>query len=133
MTDSIDTNIVLRCVLGDVPKQRELALDFLNNSDSKHYLSNQALLECIYVMEIAEEMTRQEVVDHLTFFLARYDECIIYDYKLTSLAIPYYLEYPKLSWADCTIAAEAELTNHEPLFTLDKKLAKQHPSVKLLQ
>ena len=68
MTDSIDTNIVLRCILGDVPRQRSLAVSILKSSESLHYLSNQALLECIYVLEITEEMTRREVVDLLTFF-----------------------------------------------------------------
>ena len=65
MTDSIDTNIVLRCILGDVPEQRLLATNLLKSANSIHYLSNQALLECIYVLEMTEEMTRQEVVDSL--------------------------------------------------------------------
>ena len=132
MSDSIDTNIVLRYVLGDVPEQRERAMKFLNESDSVHYLSNQALLECVYVLETAEEMTRQEVVDHLNFFLARYDGVVVYDHELTSLAFPMYLTHPKLSWADCVLAAEAEINHHEPLFTFDKKLAQQHPSAKML-
>ena len=132
MSDSIDTNIVLRCILGDVPEQRKKALEFLGEPGSEHHLSNQALLECIYIMEISEEMTRQEIVDHLNFFLARYDDTVVYDNKLTSLAFQMYLTHPKLSWADCSLAAEAELGNHEPLFTFDKKLAQQHPSAKLL-
>lgn len=133
MSDSIDTNVVLRCVLGDMPEQRKRALRFLNESNAVHYLSNQALLECVYVLEIAEEMTRQEVVNHLNFFLTRYDGVIIYDYELTSLAFPMYLAHPKLSWADCALAAEAEINHHEPLFTFDKKLAQQHPSAKMLE
>ena len=133
MTDSIDTNIVLRCILGDVPRQRSLAVSILKSSESLHYLSNQALLECIYVLEITEEMTRREVVDLLTFFLARFSDKIIYDRALTKLAFPLYLSHPKLSWVDCALAAEAELSHHEPLLTFDRKLANQLPQAKLVE
>ena len=133
MTDSIDTNIVLRCILGDVPRQRSLAIDVLKSSESLHYLSNQALLECIYVMEVAEEMPRSEVVDLLTFFLARFSDRIVYDRALTKIAFPLYLSHPKLSWTDCALAAEAELMHHEPWLTFDRKLANQLPQAKMIE
>lgn len=132
MTDSIDTNIVLRCILGDVPEQRLLAVDLLKSSNSLHYLSSQALLECVYVLEMVEEMTRQEVVDCLNFFLARFCDHIVYNRDLTAIAFPLYLAHPKLSWADCALAAEAELSHHEPLYTFDRKLANQLSQAKLL-
>ena len=133
MTDSIDTNIVLRCILGDIPEQRLLAINLLKSANSIHYLSNQALLECIYVLEIAEEMTRQEVVDSLSFFLARFCDHIVYDRNLTTIAFPLYLSHPKLSWTDCALASEAELSHHEPLFTFDRKLANQLSQAKLVE
>ena len=133
MTDSIDTNIVLRCILGDVPKQRIQAMELLKSTDSVHYLSNQALLECIYVLEVTEEMTRGEVVDLLTFFLGRFSDRIVYDRNLTAIAFPFYLAHPKLSWTDCALAAEAEITHHEPLLTFDRKLASQAPQAKLVE
>ena len=132
MTDSIDTNIVLRCILGDVPEQRLLAVKLLKSSESLHHLSNQALLECVYILEMVEEMTRQEVADSLNFFLARFCDRVVYDRNLTMMAFPLYLAHPKLSWADCALAAEAELTHHEPLYTFDRKLANQLPQAKLL-
>ena len=133
MTDSIDTNIILRCILGDVPEQRMSAINLLKSDNSIHYLSNQALLECIYVLEVVEEMTRQEVVDLLTFFLARFCDHIVYDRNLTAIAFPLYLSHPKLSWADCALASEAELTHHEPLLTFDRKLANQLPQARLVE
>lgn len=131
-TDAIDTNIVLRCVLGDVPEQRRKAAEFLRGAKATHYLSSQVILECVYVMEVAMEMSREEVVNLLTFFLTRYSDCIEYDREMTAVAFPYYLEHPKLSWADCALAAEAEAKHREPLFTFDKKLAVQLPQAKLL-
>ncbi|MBR2831132.1 PIN domain-containing protein [Candidatus Saccharibacteria bacterium] len=133
MTDSLDTNVILRCILGDIPEQREKATEFLRNSSSMHYISNQAILECIYVLEVTIKASRVAVVDMLNFFLTRYSDGLIYDRALTSLAFPYYLSHPKLSWADCALAAEAEIHHHEPLWTFDKKLANQLPQAKLLK
>lgn len=131
-TDAIDTNIVLRCVLGDVPEQRRKAAEFLRGAGAMHYLSSQAILECVYVMEMAMEMTREEVANLLNLFLARYSDTLEYDHQMTAVAFPYYLTHPKLSWADCVLAAEAEIRHREPLFTFDKKLAQQLPQAKLL-
>ena len=131
-TDSIDTNIVLRCILGDVPEQRKKAAEFLSNPSDTHYFSSQALLECIYVMEIALAIPRPELVNLVTFFLARYADRLEYDRNMTTIAFPYYLEHPKLSWADCALAAEAEAKHREPLYTFDRKLASQLPQAKLL-
>lgn len=131
-TDSIDTNIVLRCILGDVPVQRQKAARFLREENTVHYLSSQAILECVYVMEIALEMPREEVTDSLNFFLTRYSDTLEYDRSLTANIIPYYLAHPKLSWVDCALAAEAEYRHREPLFTFDRKLASQSPQAKLL-
>lgn len=131
-TDAIDTNILLRCLLGDVPKQRKLAANLLRAPNSTHYLSNQALFECIYVLEIVEEMSRAEIVGSLDLFFARYDHALEYDRNLFTLASEAYRAHPKLSWADCALAAEAELKHREPLFTFDQKLARQLPQAKLL-
>lgn len=132
MTDSLDTSVVLRCILGDDLEKRKLVAKFLEKSGVSHYFSNLALMECIYVLEKTERMTREDVVNHMGFFLARYSDIIEYDNALTSIAFPLYLTHPKLSWTDCALAAEAELKHREPLFTFDKKLAQQLPQVKVL-
>ena len=131
-TDSIDTNIVLRYILGDVPRQREKVADFFRASKSTHHLSSQAILECIYVLEIAMDIPRKEVAELLNLFLSRHASVLEYDREMTMLAFSYYLNHPKLSWVDCALAAEAELSHSEPLFTFDKKLAAQLPQAKLL-
>lgn len=131
-TDSIDTNIVLRYILGDNLKHRKVVAEFLRTSKSMHYVSSQAILECIYVMEIVMEMPRGEIAELLMLFLTRYDSVLEYDRGMVALALAYYQEHSKISWADCALAAEAELSHREPLFTFDRKLANQLPQAKLL-
>lgn len=132
MTDSIDTCVVLRCILGDDPEKRQRAAELLKQPGGLHYFSNQALAECIYVMEKVKEMSREEIANQMLFFLARYNDTIVYDNALTQIAFPLYLAHPKLSWADCALAAEAETRHHEPLMTFDKKLASQVSSAKMV-
>ncbi|MBQ3293431.1 PIN domain-containing protein [Candidatus Saccharibacteria bacterium] len=132
MTDSLDTNIILRCILGDVPEQRKKAAELLSQPGVSHYLSNQALMECIYVLENGQEIPREEVVNLMAFFLTRYSDTLIYDNGITQIAFPMYLAHPKLSWGDCALAAEAEVKHHEPLMTFDRKLANQVASAKLV-
>lgn len=83
-------------------------------------------------MEMALEMPRTEIADLMNFFLARYSDKLEYDRDMTAIAFPYYLRHPKLSWADCALAAEAKSKNREPLYTYDKKLATQLSEAKLL-
>ena len=133
MTDSLDTNVVLRYILNDIPEQKQKAIKLLSSKNTKHFLSNQALVEVFFVLEKYYNVSRDKTVDVVSFFLTRFDDVLEYDNALTRIAIPLYLEHPKLSWADCALAAEAEINHHEPLMTFDKKLAKQAPQAKLVE
>lgn len=132
-SDSLDANLVVHYLIGDNSKQRALVSEILNLSGVTHYFTDIAISETIYVLEKCYEMPRIEITDQLGFFLARYAGRILYNQALTKLAFPVYLEHPKLSWNDCTMAAEAELNHHEPLFTFDRKLANQLSQAKLLE
>lgn len=131
-TSSLDTNLVVHYLIGDIPSQRSRVSELLQAQSAIYYFTNIALSETFYVLEKYYQLPREDIVDMLNFFLTRYSDRLIYDHTLTSLAFPYYLSHPKLSWADCALAAEAEITHHEPLWTFDKKLARQLPQAKLL-
>ena len=55
-----------------------------------------------------------------------------YNRELVESVFPFYLKHPKLSFNDCMLGALAELNKAEPLYTLDKKLANQHLSAKMI-
>lgn len=131
-TDSLDTNLIVRYLIGDVPKQYKIADELLSSPRVQHFISDIALSECVYVLEKNYRMSRETIADLLSFFLTRHSGAVIYNHELTSITIPLYLAHPKLSWNDCALAAEAEIRHHEPLFTFDKKLAQQLSQAKLL-
>ena len=129
-TASLDTSIIVRILVGDNPTLCKKVLK-LFNQDITFSISDLAISETIYVLETVYHKSREEISDLLLFFLARYDDVVQYNRDLTALTIPFYLKHPKLSFNDCALASLAELNHAEPLFTLDKKLATQHPSAKL--
>lgn len=130
-TASLDTSIIVRILTRDNDRAYKKCLKLLNQKLNL-VISDLALIETVYVLESLYGKSRMEITDLLTFFLARYDGIIKYNRPLTRAVFPFYLEHPKLSFNDCCLAAIAELDGAEPLFTLDKKLASQHPSAKLL-
>lgn len=130
---SLDTSVVIRVLTNDLPEKRRLALDFISKDDNIFRLSDLALSEIVYVLSSdLYKHPREAVVDKINFFLTRFCDNIIYNRDLTSHVFPFYLEHPKLSFNDCCLAYYAEASDAEPLYTFDTKLARQHPSAKLL-
>lgn len=130
-TVSLDTSVIVRILADEQSDARKKVLKLLSQ-DLTFVVSDLALSETVYVLETVYNKSREEIGDLILFFFAKYDEKINYNYDLTSLAFPFYLEHPKLSFNDCCLAALAEISQAEPLMTLDKKLAAQHPSAKLI-
>lgn len=130
--DSLDTNLILRLIINDVPGQREKVLDLIYTPRTVHYIEDLAIAEVLYALENFYFLERVDAVERLAMFLARFDGFISYNNTLTSMAFPLYLDHPKLSFYDCCLACYAELKHREPLFTFDRKLAQQLPQAKML-
>ena len=130
-TASLDTSAIVRVVADHGSPARMKVLKLLDQN-LIFKISDVAISETVYVLETVYRKSREEIGDLLLLFLGRYDEKIQYNYEMTAAVFPFYLAHPKLSFNDCLLASLAELENAEPLFTLDKKLAKQHPSAKLI-
>lgn len=132
-SDSLDTNIIVHGIVGDPLNQRKRIWDFLNSPKaSVHYVSDIAISEAVYVLYGIYQQTRAETARSLTLFFDQLDGRIKYNRTIIKIILPFWVEHPSLSFNDCYMGFEAGLTNAEPLFTLDKKLASQHPSAKLI-
>lgn len=127
---SLDTNAILRLILGDVPDQYNVLIRLLENSQRQVAIADTALIEAGYALQhyynftprmIAEAL--EEVVEQPRFNCNRI---------LFRLALPKFVEHPKLSLVDCCLEVYAELNDAKPLWTFDKKLANQLPAAKLI-
>lgn len=129
MTESLDTNLILRLALQDIPEQCLRVQELLMRQNVVYNIADLVVTEAVYVLQ--KDKTRREVVGMLQFILSL--PRIRANFNLFERVFPMYLEYPKLSFNDCCLAVYAELNGAEPLWTLDKKLAHQVPNAKLLR
>lgn len=123
---SIDTNLILRLLLGDVEEQRAAALRALAKYDTVA-VADLAITETVYVLEKVLGLPRKHVVALLESLLA--NQHLNFNRRLVEYVIPHYLKYPAVSFNDCCLAVYAKMNGQTPLLTFDRKLARQIPHV----
>lgn len=127
---SLDANIILRYLLNDIPSQCESAAQLLKDTPSQLAVADTALIEACFVMERAYSMSRKHIgIALLGFMSLQQVNC---NRALFDRALTLFQSYPTLSMEDCCLTIYAELNNAMPLYTFDKKLAKQSQSAHLL-
>ena len=117
---SLDTNVVLRFLLDDVPEQTKKATKVIEKN--KVYVTDVVAVEVIYVLEkvilLSREDTCQLMVDFLNFANVVHNPYFLLE------AIQLYEHHPSLSVVDCYAAIEAKAYSNK-LVTFDKRLASQ--------
>ena len=131
MTGSLDTNVVLRLLLGAVPDQQESGLQLLDQPGVRFHVTDVVFAEAAFVMARAYGMSRPDIRLALTGFCALPQ--IQADQRLVTAALDLYVDRPSLSFEDSYLAAAAVESGAVPLYTFDGKLAKQAPNTKLLK
>lgn len=127
--ESLDTNIVLRLALRDIPEQCLKIVDLFMRHGYIYDVADLAITEAVYVMQ-KQGNTRQQIVSALNQVLDL--EEINYNKSLFDKVFPMYLENPQCSFNDCCLATYAMLNESEPLWTFDKNLAKKSNVAQLL-
>jgi predicted nucleic-acid-binding protein len=127
--ECLDTNVLLRYILGDVPHQQERAIALLK-SGGRFRVLDPVWVETVYALERHYAFSRDAVRETVSS-LAALDE-IVGDAEALAKVCDTYISHPKLSFVDCLIAARTEQIGATPLYTFDAKLAKQHPAAKMV-
>lgn len=117
--NSLDTNVVLRYLLNDIPEQGFKAKEIITNSAS--YVTDVVTVEVIFVLEKVIGMERSDIVKLVQFFLSLPN--VIYNDYFLDQAIDLYGAKKSLSIVDCYAVTESKLYNNT-LVTFDKELAK---------
>lgn len=124
MTGSLDTNILLRLILDDVPEQSVVVENLLKNG-KVFDIADASLFEMVYVLEKLYKINREQVAKTvLTLVRNNKFNC---NRKLFELTMPMYIKEPKLSIIDCALTNYAKLNSATPLFTFDVALSKSCP------
>jgi uncharacterized protein len=126
---SLDTNCLLRWLLGDVPDQTAIISNIIN-SEENLTVADAALIEMVFVLEKIKKISRETI--EKTFLAIFEKDNILCNRKLFIEILPIYIGHPKLSFVDCYLQTLAASTGAVPLLTFDKKISNQLSDTKLL-
>lgn len=118
---SLDTNTLLRLLLGDVPAQTK-AVEALLASGRRFEVADAAILEMIFVLEKIYKMNRDLIQENVYSIVQ--NKSFRCNRKLFEHALPLYISEPSLSIIDCTLLTYARVQKAVPLYSFDKKLIK---------
>jgi len=117
---SLDTNVVLRLLLNDVPEHAKAAANFVGRSSC--YITDVVVAECVFVLEKAYKFDRRVITESL---MNLFDlNTLAFNEAVITNAFELYLSSRALSFADCYSVAEAALRENE-LLTFDKAILKK--------
>lgn len=127
---SIDTNILLRMILGDVYEQRQMILRLTEKHDVLS-VSDLAISEMVYVLEKSQKVSRKLINELVSSLIA--NQHLNINRPLFERVIPLYEKHNGASFNDCCLAVYAKLDGTTPVYTFDKKIARDLPYVELLK
>jgi len=123
MTGSLDTSVVLRLLLEDIPEKTQAAMDLLSRPGAKFRVEAVVFTEAAHVMTRNYQLSRSRVAEVLAGFASM--ECVDCDEAVINEALEIFAGHPALSFEDCYLAVAARERTGGPLYTFDKKLARQ--------
>jgi predicted nucleic acid-binding protein len=125
---SLDTNVLLRATLNEDAALAERARQLIEGGSGRFLVSDLAIAEYVFALERHYGFTRDQAAE-LTAGLLE-NPHIVANGEVLAQALERYRTAPKLSFADCYLAAAAADQGAAPLWTFDKKLARQHPAAR---
>lgn len=121
MRGSLDTNVMLRWMLGDVPQQHQAARELMESGN--FHVSDAAVIEATFALGRYYLCTRLEQRVLVTGLLN--ESTIECNLELMISAFDLYGDHPQLSFEDCYLVTAADHAGASPLLTFDHKLASQ--------
>lgn len=117
---AVDTNVLVRLVARDDPKQFEQARDFVAGGA---WVSHVVLAETAWVLARLYGMAPHELADSVERLLSQQD-VVLEDPTTVTAALVAFRARPRLGFNDCLIVEIARKAGHLPLGTFDRELAK---------
>jgi predicted nucleic acid-binding protein len=125
---AVDTNVLVRLVVGDDPEQVRAAERF---TASGAWVSHLVLAEVAWVLETVYERNPQQVALAIDRLRSQKD-LTVQDSDVVAAALALFRKRPALGLSDCLVLEIARKAGHLPLGTFDRDLAKL-PGVERLQ
>jgi predicted nucleic-acid-binding protein len=117
---AIDTNVLVRLITRDDPRQTASAEAFIENGA---WVSPLALAESMWVLGTVYELTSRDQAKTIEMLLNHRD-LVLHDRDAVTAALELFRAKPALGFSDCLMLASARKAGHLPLGTFDRNLAK---------
>jgi predicted nucleic-acid-binding protein len=115
---AVDTNVLLRLIARDDPRQAAAATAFIG---AGAWVSLLALVETVWVLASVYERTPAQiaaVVEHLL----DHDTLSVQEPDVVRAALSQFRDEPRLGFSDCVMLEVARKAGHTPLGTFDRRL-----------
>ena len=122
LNGSLDANVIVRLLTKDIPSQYEQAQTLIN-SGAEYDIADTAIIEAVYALHEYYNVPRTLVAETIGIFQSNKNLRI--NNSVFEHALRLYSENSALSIEDCYLASVASHRKALPLWTFDKKLAKQ--------
>jgi predicted nucleic-acid-binding protein len=124
---AVDTNVVVRLLARDDPKQVAAAEAFV---EPGAWVSHLVLMEAVWVLESVYEVEHTALANGIEMLLD-HAELALQDGEVVEAALARYRARPALGFSDCLILEVARRAGHLPLGTFDRDLGKLEGAQKL--
>jgi predicted nucleic-acid-binding protein len=124
---AVDTNVLVRAVTGDDPRQTKVADAFIA---AGAWASLITLAETVWVLHAIFHFSASRLAEALDMLL-NHEMLTIQDADAVSAALVLFRANPSLEFADCLILELARKAGHLPLGTFDRRLTKLAGTQKL--
>jgi len=124
---AVDTNVLVRLVTRDDPKQVHAAEEFVATGA---WVSQLVLVELTWVLDAAYDLGPAEISTSIEMLL-NHQHVTVQDADVASLALEQYRRRPALGFSDCLVLEVARKAGHLPLGTFDRDLGKLDGTEKL--
>jgi predicted nucleic-acid-binding protein len=117
---AVDTNVVIRLVTRDDPRQTARAEAFVGKGA---WVSHIVLVEVVWVLESVFELPHKQLVTAVDMLLNHRD-LVLQEPEVVSAALARFRRRPRLGFSDCMVLEAARKAGHVPLGSFDKELGK---------
>jgi predicted nucleic-acid-binding protein len=124
---AVDTNVLVRILARDDPKQVRVADDFVA---AGAWVSLLALAETIWVLTTVYERDAAEIGASVEQLL-NHKDLILQDREVVAAALEIFRSRPALGFTDCVLLEVARKAGHLPFGTFDRNLSKIDGAEKL--
>lgn len=115
---AVDTNIVVRLIARDDPRQVALSEAFASKGA---WVSNLVLAETASVLASVHGLRHHELATVIEMLLS-HEHLVLQDADVVAAALKQYRSRPALGFTDCLLVEVARKAGHLPVGTFDKRL-----------